>query len=97
MNISRDIDSLTSFKRNTGDFLHRLKKTGAPVVLTVNGKAEVVVQSANAYQRMMDLIDQAEAIGAIRRGLEEINKGHGLEATGALEKLRRKHKIPRKP
>ncbi|MEW6212596.1 MAG: type II toxin-antitoxin system Phd/YefM family antitoxin, partial [Acidobacteriota bacterium] len=70
-----DIHSLTDFQRRTKEYLLRLKKSGRPVVLTVNGKAEVVVQDAASYQRMLDLIDRAEAIEGIRRGLEEIKQG----------------------
>ena len=49
-----DITSLSHFQRHTRDFLHRLRATNRPIVLTVNGKAEVVVQDAAAYQRLMD-------------------------------------------
>ena len=45
LNLAKGIDSLTNFKRQTAEYLARLHKTGEPVVLTVNGKAEVVVQS----------------------------------------------------
>ena len=43
LNLSQDIHPLTDFKRNTSDFMNRMKKTRRPVVLTVNGKAELVV------------------------------------------------------
>jgi prevent-host-death family protein len=55
MNISRDIHPLTDFKRNTSEFLARLKQTGDPLVLTINGKAELVVQDAKSYQRLLDI------------------------------------------
>jgi PHD/YefM family antitoxin component YafN of YafNO toxin-antitoxin module len=48
-----DIGSLTDFNRNTKAHLKRLKRTGRPELLTVNGKAEVVVQNASAYERML--------------------------------------------
>ena len=44
LNINRGTNSLSNFKRNTPEFLRQLKKTGQPVVLTINGKAELVVQ-----------------------------------------------------
>ena len=44
LDLSRDIHSLTDFKRNTSDYVKQMKKTKSPVVLTVNGKAELVVQ-----------------------------------------------------
>ncbi len=53
-----DIGSLTDFNRNTKAHLKRLRRTGRPELLTVNGKAEVVVQSASAYQRLINLVEK---------------------------------------
>jgi len=53
-----DIRSLTEFARNTKTHLKRLKQTGRAELLTVNGKAEVVVQSAAAYQRLIDAVEK---------------------------------------
>ena len=44
MNSSSDVDSLTHFMDNTAEVIEQLKLTGQPMVLTVHGKAEVVVQ-----------------------------------------------------
>jgi len=54
----QDIGSLTEFQRNTQAHLKRLKRTGRPELLTVNGKAEVVVQNASAYQRLIDALEK---------------------------------------
>jgi hypothetical protein len=53
-----DIGSLTDFARNTKSHLQRLKRTGRPELLTVNGKAEVVVQNATAYQRLIESLEK---------------------------------------
>jgi len=53
-----DIGSLTDFARNTRAHLDRLRRTGRPELLTVNGKAEVVVQNAAAYQRLIELLEK---------------------------------------
>ena len=53
-----DIGSLTDFQRNTQAHLKRLKRTGRPELLTVNGKAEVVVQNASAYLRLIKLLEK---------------------------------------
>jgi len=55
---AEDIRSLTSFSRNIKAHLKRLKRTGRPELLTVNGKAEVVVQNASAYQRLIESIEK---------------------------------------
>jgi len=53
-----DIGSLTEFVRNAKVHLKRLRRTGRPELLTVNGKAEVVVQSAAGYQRLIDSLEE---------------------------------------
>jgi hypothetical protein len=52
LNLSRDINSLSNFKRKTPEFVVQLKKTRSPLVLTVNGVAELVVQSVESYHSM---------------------------------------------
>jgi prevent-host-death family protein len=83
LNISRDIHSLSDFKRKTPHFIEQLEKTGKPVVLTINGRAKLVVQDAQSYQRMLELLDRAESIEAIREGLESVKQGR----TMALKKF----------
>ena len=75
LNLERDIDSLTNFKRQTAEYLHRLQETGEPVVLTVNGKAQVVVQDVAAYQKLVETAtraDRDETLTAIREGLADV-------------------------
>lgn len=64
-----------------------MKKSGKPEVLTINGKAELVVHDAASYQKFLDLIDQAEAIEGIRRGLEDRARGKGRPMRIALGSL----------
>ena len=54
-----DILSLTDFHRNSKAHLKRLRRTGRAAILTVNGKAEVVVQDAAAYERLLDRLNRA--------------------------------------
>ena len=77
MDLHRDIHPLTDFKRNTPDFMRQLRETGQPMVLTVNGKAELVVQDAKSYQRLLDLAERLETIQAVREGLESMRNGEG--------------------
>jgi hypothetical protein len=53
-----DIGSLTDFARNTKAHLRRLKRSGRAELLTVNGKAEVVIQNANAYQQLIEELER---------------------------------------
>lgn len=96
INLSNGVDSLTNFKRQTSAYLDQLRKSGEPVVLTVNGKAEVVVQDAAAYQRLCDLAARAErreVVEAIRAGLEDANAGRVKPAREALKALAKKYGV----
>jgi PHD/YefM family antitoxin component YafN of YafNO toxin-antitoxin module len=92
LGLANDIRSLSDFKRNTVDLLDRFKKAGHLLVLTINGKAELVVQDAEAYQA---LLDRVEAIEGIQRGLADVKAGHTKPARQVFARLRRKHGIPR--
>jgi prevent-host-death family protein len=96
-NLENGIDSLTNFKRQTAYYLRQLHATGSPIVLTVNGRAEVVVQDAAAYQKLLDLAakaDREEAVAAIREGLADAEAGRVKPARKALKVLARKYGIP---
>jgi prevent-host-death family protein len=75
LDITKDIQSLTTFRRRSGDFMKLLKRSKRPVVLTVKGKAAAVVQDAAAYQRLLDMAARADAEEGIRQGLEDSKKG----------------------
>lgn len=51
-----DVCSLTEFRRNMKRHVLRLQETGRAQVLTVNGRAALVVQSAAAYQQLLDQV-----------------------------------------
>ncbi len=89
-NIETGIDSLTQFKRQTAEYLERLHESGEPLVLTVNGKAQVVVQDAAAYQRLVEAATKTErrrTIAGVREGLADVEAGRTAPARAALSRL----------
>jgi PHD/YefM family antitoxin component YafN of YafNO toxin-antitoxin module len=93
MDISRDIESLSNFKRNTVKFLEQMKETREPVVLTINGKAELVVQDAQAYQALLDRVDYLETMKAIEQGLKDVKDGKTVVLEDFIADMRKKHGI----
>jgi len=93
MDITQDIQALTTFRNNSAALLQQLKKSKRPLILTVNGKAAAVVQEAEAYQHLLDIAAQADASEGIRQGREDIAKGRVYPARDALKAFRRKHGI----
>jgi PHD/YefM family antitoxin component YafN of YafNO toxin-antitoxin module len=93
LDISRDIHSLTDFKKNTSEFVTQLKQTGEPVVLTINGKAELVVQDATAYQKLRQIAEEARVLEGIRQGIEDMHAGRTMSLDEFKEHARTKHGI----
>lgn len=88
LDLTSDIDSLSRFKRDTPEFIRRLKAQGRPVVLTVNGKAELVVQDAASYQRLLEIAERAERIEALRASVEDMREGRVSAADAMLDEMR---------
>ena len=95
LDITKDIQSLTTFRRRSGDFMKHLRKSKRPVVLTVKGKAAAIVQDAAAYQRLLDIAARADVHEAIRQGLDEAGRGRTRPAREVFGETRRRHDIPR--
>ena len=83
------IRPLTDFKRKTPEYIAELKRSGRPQVLTVNGRAEIVVQDAAAYQRLLEALDLAQAVAGIRDGLADLERGDVADADVMVATARR--------
>ena len=83
----KSIESLTDFKRNTNEHLKKLKKSRKPLVLTVNGKAELVVFDADSFQKLLDKIKYAETVRDLREGIEQVERGEVISADEGLAQI----------
>lgn len=87
-----EIRSVTDFQRNAKAHMARIKKSKVPLVLTMNGRAEIVVQDAGAYQELLNRVEELQTevatVSAIRLGLEDKRAGRVRPAGEALKALR---------
>ena len=91
-----DVETVSAFKRDTASVAARLKKTGKPLVLTVNGKAEMVIQSAAAYRRLQKLAtlaEKAEMMAFLKKSAADIAAGEVLPAEEFVKSLGKKSGI----
>jgi prevent-host-death family protein len=86
-----DIHSLTEFQRNAKALIGKAKSSKAPLVLTVNGHPEVVLQDAEAYQALVTHLREMEDLLAIREGLAQADAGDARPAREVLAQLKQKH------
>jgi PHD/YefM family antitoxin component YafN of YafNO toxin-antitoxin module len=91
----REVRSVTEFQRNLKGYVGRLKAKKTPLVLTVNGRAALIVQDAGSYQGLLDRLERAETVAAIRQGMEEFERGEGIPLKNAERQLRKRHGFSR--
>ena len=72
-----NIHSLSDFQRNAKNHIRKLKQSGKPAVLTVNGDDR-------------ELLDSIRSIG---RGLEQAKRGEGRAMREFLEALAKEHGV----
>jgi prevent-host-death family protein len=94
LDVSKDIHSLSDFKRNTSEFLEQMRGSGHPLVLTINGKAELVVLDAVSYQKLLDRLEELEALAAIKRGLADVDAGRVTPLLEFEREFREKRGLP---
>lgn len=91
----REVRSVTEFQRNVKEYVGKIKDSRTPLVLTVNGRAELVVQDATSYQELLNRLEELETVAAIRVGLQDAKEGRVQPARKALKNLGEKLGIQR--
>ena len=89
--LSEDVQPLTTFRNNTAAMLKQMKRNKRAYVLTVNGKAEVVVQSIAEYERLLDTASEASEEEGLRQAIDDLKHGRERLAEEVFEEIRRRH------
>lgn len=79
---------MRNFVRNASRHADRLRETRRPEVLTLNGSAELVVQNAQAYQALLDRLEEMETLVALSEAAAEVARGEGAPAAEVVARLR---------
>jgi hypothetical protein len=93
--MTKDIRSLTEFKRHTVNFMKRIQTRHTPMILTVNGKAALVVQDPVSYQKAEAAFGLADTMSAVEEGLRQADHGEGMTLGVFEKKMRKKYGISR--
>ena len=94
INVSKGIRSLSDFKANTQAFLAELRKGEQALILTVNGKAELVAMSAETFQKVRERLAQFDTVIAVKRALEQADRGKGKPAGRVFKELWKELGLP---
>jgi len=84
---------LSDFLENHQAHIARLKETGVPEILTVNGEMELVILDAESYQEMVCRLERAEVVAAIREGIAAAERGEMKPAEQVYAEMRTRYGI----
>lgn len=87
--IERDISPPSHPGRSAPGFLRELKEAGRPIVLTINGEAEWIVQDPASCEILIELAERAEELQVTRRAVAEMRAGLGRPAAEMLGEMQR--------
>ena len=88
---TEDIRSVTDLKRDAQKILDHVHKTGRPVILTKNGKADAVLLDAKTFEKHLKASNLARLLA---QGEEDIAAGRVQEMGQFLREFKNAHKIP---
>ncbi len=83
-----DIHSLTDFTRNAKAYIQQIKRSKNPIAITVNGDAEVIVQDAESFQKMVDELAHRRFIDAMKESEEDVRTGRHDDLDQAFSEIR---------
>jgi prevent-host-death family protein len=72
LRVAEDIVPLSDFKARASELLKKLAETGAPMVITQNGRAAGVLLSPAEFD---SLTERAQFVKAVAEGMEDLRSG----------------------
>jgi prevent-host-death family protein len=92
LSLTEDIKSVSEFKKQIRKVFTQLHRTGRPVVITVNGRPDVVLLDAAVFERKLSDLNLRALLA---EGEADVAAGRTRSARAAVRGLRRAKNIPR--
>ena len=85
MDLKDDVIPVTELKNQTKKVLARLKRTGAPILVTQNGRSAAVILNIVFYQAQQKRLKVLEEIA---KGEKEILEGKGISHSEVVKRAK---------
>lgn len=92
INLLEDVKTVSELKRHVKAIFQQLHRTGRPVIVTVNGRPDVVLLDAATFERRLSALNLAPLLA---EAAEDVRRGRTRPAKVFLKELRRGTKVPR--
>ena len=90
LNITEDIMPVSEFKKNTSRVFQQIHKTGRPVIITVNGRPDIVMIDVDDFENKIKALNLAILI---KPAQDDIKAGRVRSAKAFLKEFRKNAKI----
>ena len=92
LSLTEDVKTVSELKNSLRAVFEQIHRTGRPVVVTVNGKPDVVLMDAGLFERKLRALNLAALLAG---GEDDIRRGRTRPARAFLKGLKRGGKKPR--
>ncbi|PYN57497.1 MAG: type II toxin-antitoxin system Phd/YefM family antitoxin [Candidatus Rokuibacteriota bacterium] len=92
LSLTEDIKSVSEFKKQIRQVFTQLHRTGRPVVITVNGRPDIVLLDATVFERKLSALNLHALLA---EGEADVAARRTRPARAAVRALRRAAKISR--
>jgi len=93
LDVERISDSVPPGIGKVVHLLHQLDEQGEPVVISINGKAEIAVADDGSFRMLLALVDRLELLETLRRATKDLDEGKGVSLEEVKEQARVKYGI----
>ena len=90
LSVTEDIKSISDLKRKTREILDQIHRTGRPVVVTVNGKPDVVLLDAAVFEKKLKVLNMARLLAEAEL---DVRNGRTRPARDFMKEFKRAKKI----
>ena len=88
--LTEDIRPVTDLKRNARKILDQIHKTGRPVILTTNGRADAVILDAKTYEKHLKAANMSRLLAPAEA---DVAAGRMRSARSFLKEFKHARKI----
>lgn len=89
-NVKTDPEKPERKRLHTARYIDEAAAAGRPVTLRIDDREPLVIQDEAGYQKLWELVDDLETREAVRRGIEEAERGEGIPFDEAMARIRRR-------
>lgn len=90
INITKDIKSVSDLKKRTREIFKQIHHTGRPIIVTVNGKPDVVLLDVEVFEKSLKSRNLETLLS---KSEDDVKKGRVRSAHTFIKEFKRRAKV----